>query len=308
MVMAHILWGRPDPAIGKGWPTAIREEIEIFDSGSSSGMDALMTADVQREPQPPWPREDLLQERRPRPPSPPQLPLWRGLRQPPLQRFQQQPLLQQQQQLHLSADQQQQQQPPFQQRYQQVEQPPVQPKQPLQQQELPLGPQHPVTAAASAKAEAEAITTIWPSSSHSPPAFIPSTTIGGGQSSRGSEAHVLGHCRPCRFVQSKAGCKNGSACNFCHLEHDRQPRCRRPWKAKRERCKHLVKQLDGVEDSEEEAQIIERLAKKGSYMCTVIRGKLRVAGDSSAGARAGATPGQAEELPEPSLGSRSSGS
>jgi len=43
----------------------------------------------------------------------------------------------------------------------------------------------------------------------------------------GSRVHASGHCRPCAFLHAK-GCKNGSACTFCHL-------CREGEKKRRKR-------------------------------------------------------------------------
>jgi len=33
----------------------------------------------------------------------------------------------------------------------------------------------------------------------------------------GSQGHYQDRCKPCAFIWTEEGCKNGSACNFCHL-------------------------------------------------------------------------------------------
>lgn len=35
--------------------------------------------------------------------------------------------------------------------------------------------------------------------------------------SAGSQGHHEGSCKPCAFFWADVGCKNGSACDFCHL-------------------------------------------------------------------------------------------
>mmetsp|Transcript_53915 Transcript_53915/g.128419 ORF Transcript_53915/g.128419 Transcript_53915/m.128419 type:complete len:679 (-) Transcript_53915:61-2097(-) len=61
----------------------------------------------------------------------------------------------------------------------------------------------------------------------------------------GSVAHEAGACRPCSyFLASAVGCRNGTACRFCHLPHDRVSQ-RRPCKAKRDRHRKVV---TGIEE------------------------------------------------------------
>jgi len=55
----------------------------------------------------------------------------------------------------------------------------------------------------------------------------------------GSELHPTGSCRPCLFSHTAIGCSNGSACDYCHLNHRRQ-RGTRPCKAKRDRFKAIA--------------------------------------------------------------------
>jgi len=43
----------------------------------------------------------------------------------------------------------------------------------------------------------------------------------------GAEAHADGACHPCIFFPKAEGCENGSACQFCHLDHEPSARHRR---------------------------------------------------------------------------------
>lgn len=52
--------------------------------------------------------------------------------------------------------------------------------------------------------------------------------------------HQKGQCRPCNYSSSGRGCRNGEACNFCHLAHRKS----RPCKAKRSYCRRVASQLD----------------------------------------------------------------
>jgi len=58
--------------------------------------------------------------------------------------------------------------------------------------------------------------------------------------SHGSEMHGINSCRPCHYVHTAKGCKNGSACNFCHAPHTGSAH-KRPSKEKRKHCRFLMK-------------------------------------------------------------------
>lgn len=51
--------------------------------------------------------------------------------------------------------------------------------------------------------------------------------------------HDCGDCKPCLFVQTPVGCKEGSDCSFCHLRHSRS-KFPRPGKGKRDRFKRYL--------------------------------------------------------------------
>eukprot|EP00747_Dinoflagellata_sp_TGD_P115020 gnl/TRDRNA2_/TRDRNA2_172049_c4_seq4.p1 gnl/TRDRNA2_/TRDRNA2_172049_c4~~gnl/TRDRNA2_/TRDRNA2_172049_c4_seq4.p1 ORF type:complete len:179 (-),score=22.95 gnl/TRDRNA2_/TRDRNA2_172049_c4_seq4:97-633(-) len=42
-----------------------------------------------------------------------------------------------------------------------------------------------------------------------------------GLQSWGSAGHDTGECRPCLWITSVAGCKNGSSCKYCHIRPHR---------------------------------------------------------------------------------------
>jgi len=52
----------------------------------------------------------------------------------------------------------------------------------------------------------------------------------------GSQGHHQGTCKPCAFFWTEEGCKNGSACSFCHL-------CEQGAKKKRQREKKKVRAM-----------------------------------------------------------------
>merc|ERR1719487_1044780 len=39
---------------------------------------------------------------------------------------------------------------------------------------------------------------------------------------KGNHLHASGNCRPCVFLTRKAGCANGSDCDFCHEHHTKE--------------------------------------------------------------------------------------
>lgn len=52
----------------------------------------------------------------------------------------------------------------------------------------------------------------------------------------GSQGHYQGRCKPCAFFWAEEGCKNGSACSFCHL-------CEQGAKKKRQKEKKKVRAM-----------------------------------------------------------------
>jgi hypothetical protein len=94
------------------------------------------------------------------------------------------------------------------------------------------------------------------------------------QWSVGSKFHSLGTCKPCSYNATKIGCQNGEACTFCHLEHEK---VKRPWKAKRAQCRKLAEQLDNASECnlQQIMQVAESDSARGSYMRSVVKGKLR---------------------------------
>mmetsp|Transcript_100045 Transcript_100045/g.158340 ORF Transcript_100045/g.158340 Transcript_100045/m.158340 type:complete len:213 (+) Transcript_100045:87-725(+) len=114
-------------------------------------------------------------------------------------------------------------------------------------------------------------------------AFLPDTAT----DDKWHSLHFKGECKPCRFITSKSGCTNGSACLCCHFAHQRPAR---PWKAKREQVKAVAAQRlqDSVTKGPEEVEkVAQALSKKSSYMKSVVQGKLR---DSTMAQSSNSTP------------------
>lgn len=97
-----------------------------------------------------------------------------------------------------------------------------------------------------------------------------------GTWSKGSELHEAGQCKPCHYVNTKAGCSNGDQCDFCHLSHQKKNRPR-PCKSKRTKCKKMAGLLDQVlaEDPNQLDETVTMLATQGGYLRTVVKSKLR---------------------------------
>mmetsp|Transcript_99264 Transcript_99264/g.281084 ORF Transcript_99264/g.281084 Transcript_99264/m.281084 type:complete len:228 (+) Transcript_99264:135-818(+) len=90
--------------------------------------------------------------------------------------------------------------------------------------------------------------------------------------SPGSAKHGTGNCIPCHYVNSKAGCLNGSDCPFCHLHAKAQ----RPCKTRRAKAKSIAGVLHaGFPSADDREKVAAELVKKGTYMETVIRSKLK---------------------------------
>jgi len=104
------------------------------------------------------------------------------------------------------------------------------------------------------------------------------------KASKGSAQHFAGICRPCLYMNTQVGCRNGVDCKFCHVPHKRKRRAR-PSKATRMQCKQLVAMLDSAygDDDSQVVQAAETLAADSAYMRSILAAKGRQ------------HPGQAEE-------------
>jgi len=76
------------------------------------------------------------------------------------------------------------------------------------------------------------------------PHFQPPNAATSALPSVGSKLHSKRRCRPCAFVQSDAGCRDGAACRFCHFPHSNTERMWiRPSKSKRDRYNKFIDKL-----------------------------------------------------------------
>ncbi|CAK0867611.1 unnamed protein product [Prorocentrum cordatum] len=96
------------------------------------------------------------------------------------------------------------------------------------------------------------------------------------KASKGSAQHFAGICRPCLYMNTQVGCRNGVDCNFCHVPHKRKRRAR-PSKATRMQCKQLVAMLDSAygDDDSQVVQAAETLAADSAYMRSILAAKGR---------------------------------
>mmetsp|Transcript_47940 Transcript_47940/g.95380 ORF Transcript_47940/g.95380 Transcript_47940/m.95380 type:complete len:204 (-) Transcript_47940:69-680(-) len=101
----------------------------------------------------------------------------------------------------------------------------------------------------------------------------PEEALPNGLPSRGSVKHESGKCSPCHYFHTKAGCKNGSTCGYCHMHgKDFRPR---PCKSKRAKAKSQVGILDNIDDPEIVERIATEMESKGGYLKVVVQSKLR---------------------------------
>eukprot|EP00747_Dinoflagellata_sp_TGD_P109036 gnl/TRDRNA2_/TRDRNA2_170577_c1_seq9.p1 gnl/TRDRNA2_/TRDRNA2_170577_c1~~gnl/TRDRNA2_/TRDRNA2_170577_c1_seq9.p1 ORF type:complete len:276 (-),score=52.19 gnl/TRDRNA2_/TRDRNA2_170577_c1_seq9:93-920(-) len=96
--------------------------------------------------------------------------------------------------------------------------------------------------------------------------------------SKGSqpELHQEGKCKPCKWLQSRKGCRSGADCLFCHLEHRKQGR-KRPVKSKRIRMKEqLSEMVDACDQNPEKLeQAVETVvAVDKNYMNAITKNKI----------------------------------
>ncbi|CAJ1350739.1 unnamed protein product, partial [Effrenium voratum] len=94
----------------------------------------------------------------------------------------------------------------------------------------------------------------------------------------GSANHESGKCTPCIHFTTKAGCKHGEACRFCHLEHTEDARKgrHRPCKATRNQCKQLLSQMSDLykDDPEQKRIAYLTLADQSPYMKSLLKSVL----------------------------------
>mmetsp|Transcript_77807 Transcript_77807/g.241796 ORF Transcript_77807/g.241796 Transcript_77807/m.241796 type:complete len:259 (+) Transcript_77807:111-887(+) len=117
----------------------------------------------------------------------------------------------------------------------------------------------------------------------------------GGSYSAGSKLHDSGGCRPCHYVATKTGCKNGADCTFCHLDHPKRFRPR-PCKSKRNKCKRIAGMLDMVfaNDPLQFQEAVDLLSNQRGYLSTVVKSKVRNL-TAQAGSDAATGAGQRDE-------------
>jgi len=101
----------------------------------------------------------------------------------------------------------------------------------------------------------------------------PEEPLHNGVLSRGSIDHESGKCSPCHYFHSKAGCKNGSRCSYCHMHgKDFRPR---PCRAKRAKAKSQAGILDKIGDPGDLERCAAEMESKGGYLKVVVQSKLR---------------------------------
>jgi len=115
------------------------------------------------------------------------------------------------------------------------------------------------------------------SASHQHPGQVdaraPEEPLPNGVLSRGSIDHESGKCSPCHYFHSKAGCKNGSRCSYCHMHgKDFRPR---PCRAKRAKAKSLAGILDELDNPGDLERCAAEMESKGGYLKVVVQSKLR---------------------------------
>eukprot|EP00927_Polykrikos_kofoidii_P062369 TRINITY_DN57179_c0_g1_i1.p1 TRINITY_DN57179_c0_g1~~TRINITY_DN57179_c0_g1_i1.p1 ORF type:complete len:333 (-),score=45.31 TRINITY_DN57179_c0_g1_i1:186-1151(-) len=94
------------------------------------------------------------------------------------------------------------------------------------------------------------------------------------------EAHLAGTCNPCHWFTSRASCRRGDACTFCHYDHpkkERQKERSRPRKVRRNQCRKEAEELSQIilTSTDEFLARVKALLKQGSYMQLVARSTLR---------------------------------
>mmetsp|Transcript_81443 Transcript_81443/g.174378 ORF Transcript_81443/g.174378 Transcript_81443/m.174378 type:complete len:232 (-) Transcript_81443:86-781(-) len=98
--------------------------------------------------------------------------------------------------------------------------------------------------------------------------------------SLGSQLHESGKCKPCHYMHSQAGCKQGANCGFCHYDHPNVSRAARPCKSKRSKVKRFAGMLetvftDNLDELTEVVDLISGSGAQGSYLRNVVTSKVR---------------------------------
>eukprot|EP00931_Biecheleriopsis_adriatica_P068805 TRINITY_DN42704_c0_g1_i1.p1 TRINITY_DN42704_c0_g1~~TRINITY_DN42704_c0_g1_i1.p1 ORF type:complete len:305 (+),score=51.83 TRINITY_DN42704_c0_g1_i1:37-951(+) len=114
----------------------------------------------------------------------------------------------------------------------------------------------------------------------------------------GSEEHGSGQCSPCLYLLVKNGCRHGTNCKFCHMEHDedRRKSRHRPCKAVRKQCRKLLSRVDGgCQDPVQVQEAYEKLKgnKNHPYMRNLIQGALEKSSMDTATSAASSSAGYA---------------
>ncbi|CAE7511680.1 unnamed protein product [Symbiodinium sp. CCMP2592] len=93
-------------------------------------------------------------------------------------------------------------------------------------------------------------------------------------------AEAVHNCDPCLFHFSERGCRKGSDCGYCHLDHVHAHRpAQRPRKQTRDRYKRNIIQLvQGHENLDEIHDELQEAARKNPYMRNFIQGFLENSG------------------------------
>lgn len=107
--------------------------------------------------------------------------------------------------------------------------------------------------------------------------------------SKGTKPHIKGSCRPCHYIHTNAGCKNGSSCRYCHVPHTKDGSTR-PSRSQRMQCKRFVAALSDLRLNEGEGSkdMLKQVASRSPYLQALLTGQgmdMIVAGGSPSGQR-----------------------
>ncbi|CAE7357829.1 unnamed protein product [Symbiodinium natans] len=106
-------------------------------------------------------------------------------------------------------------------------------------------------------------------------------------------------CDPCLFFFSKRGCRNGSACKYCHLDHVHSHRpAQRPRKQTRDRYKrHILQLVQDQDDLEHIQDELQEVSRKKPYMRNFLQGYLEGRASSAVNVASPAQPKSMPRLP-----------
>lgn len=96
--------------------------------------------------------------------------------------------------------------------------------------------------------------------------------------SAGSAGHgTAAGCRPCAFYIPSVGCRNGTACNFCHYDHSPEERqlpkpSSRPAKGKRDKDKRRIAEINQKysNDESKRQEELRKFAQSQSYAAKLL--------------------------------------